>query len=324
MNSSLSSSLNLPSRRDFIKAGFALGAGFSLADLGGLFAPEAGAAPAKEGKPLIAAVRDASRAAMLDKALELLGGIGAFVKPGQTVVIKPNAAWATPPERGANTHPELLKRIIWHCKQAGAKSIKVFERTCDGATIADGGGTLDANGIRAAVKEAGVELVPGNDRSYYKQVAVKGVKLKEAEVHRLILESDVFINVPVLKHHQGTTMTAAMKNLMGIIWDRRAWHRLDLHQCIADFLTAPHCRPTLNITDAYAPMLRYGPRGHDKSDLIEMRSLLASPDIVAIDAAGAKMLGHKEDGIGHVKIASDAGYGTCRLGTVNIARFKFS
>ena len=318
------------SRRDFLKTGVTLGAAFSLADLSGLFAADP--APGTDlkldaaGKPYIVAVRNGTRAAMLDKALEALGGIERFVKKGQTVVVKPNAAWDVSPERSGNTHPELVQHLIELCLKAGAKSVSVFERTCDHATDPWGGTCFKTSGIGAAVEAAGGKVFPGNVEADYKTVDLpNGVKLKTTKVHRLILESDVFINMPILKHHSGATVTAAMKNLMGAIWDRRFYHSHDLHQCIADYISLPKLRPTLNILDAYAPMVRNGPRGHSVKDVLQgVKTLIASTDIVALDAAGAKILGHKEDEIPHIKIASDAGYGTCKLDTLKIERIRLT
>ena len=102
------------SRREFIKTGLALGAALSLADLRRLCAAGANASddptpiPAPNArKPVLIAVRDGDRVAMLDKAMAELGGMEAFVKPGQTVVLKPNISFDAPPERGSNTHPDL-------------------------------------------------------------------------------------------------------------------------------------------------------------------------------------------------------------------------
>jgi uncharacterized protein (DUF362 family) len=173
------------------------------------------------------------------------------------------------------------------------------------------------------VKDAGGKLVPGHDESYYREVAIPDAeKLKTVRVHSLILDSDVFINAPVLKHHAGATMTACMKNLMGAIWDRRFYHQNNLHQCITDFLRFK--KPALNVLDAYAPMMRNGPRGKSADDLIHTRTLLASTDIVAIDAAASKILGHAETGIEHVRLAAAAGLGVGELGKVDIQRIKLA
>ncbi|MFA5057965.1 MAG: DUF362 domain-containing protein [Opitutaceae bacterium] len=314
----------MKTRRDFVKAGFALGATFSLADLGGLFAadvPAAGGAPAaKAGRSVLVAVRDGDRVAMLDQALAALGGIETFVRKGQTVLIKPNIGWDVPPERGANTHPDLVGHLTRLCLGAGAKSVSIFDCTCDHWRS-----TYVNSGIEKAAQDAGAQVIPGNDASLYREVAIPGgVKLKRARVHALVLDSDVFINLPVLKHHSGALMTACMKNLMGVIskQDQQNYHREDLHQCIADFLTFR--RPTLNVLDAYHPMVRNGPRGKTVEDLVEMRTLLAATDIVAIDAAAARLLGHPPAAVRHVKIAADLQLGTIDLDQVDIRRFKLA
>lgn len=299
-----------PSRRDFLKTGLACAV--SIGALDRLLAAE----PAPPTRPLLVAVRGGSRAMMLDRALAEFGGIGTFVKAGQSVVIKPNIGWDVPPERGANTHPELVARLAVLCREAGAKSVSIFDHTCDQWQRC-----YATSGIEQAAKESGAALVPGNDEAMYRDVEIpRGVRLRSAKVHRLILESDVYFNVPVLKSHSGSLMSAAMKNLMGVVWDRRFYHSNDLHQAIADFTTFKP--PTLNILDAYQPMVRNGPRGRAENDLVEMRSLLVSRDIVAMDAAAAKMLGHEPAEIRHIPLAAALGVGTMDLDQVDIRRLS--
>ena len=318
----------MKTRRDFVKTSLAIGATFSLAaNLNSLFAAEAVAPastetlppPAPSGpKPILVAIRDGDRVAMLDKALEEFGGIKAFVKPGQTVVIKPNIGWNAPPERGANTHPSIIGRLVSLCLAAGAKSVSVFDHTCN-----EWRETYVSSGIEKAARDAGGIVVNGNDQTLYREVQIpNGVKLKSAFVHSLILDSDVFINVPVLKQHGSTNMSASMKNLMGIVWDRGVWHRTDLSQYIADILTLK--KPALNIMDAYHPMVRNGPQGKSVEDCVEMRTLLASTDIVAIDAAAAKLLGHSPEKITHVKIAHEMKLGRMDLENVDVRRHKLA
>jgi uncharacterized protein (DUF362 family) len=255
---------------------------------------------------------------MLDQALAALGGIETFVKKGQTVLVKPNIGWDVPPERGANTDPELVGHLVKLCLNAGAKSVSVFDNPCDQWQRA-----YENSGIVRAARDAGAIIVDGKDESLYREVEIPGgIKLKRAHVHSLVLDSDVFINVPVLKHHSGALMTAGMKNLMGVIWDRRVYHRDDLHQTIADFLTFK--QPTLNVLDAYHPMFRNGPRGLSVEDLVEKRTLLASTDIVALDAAAAKLLGLQPADVRHVKIGDQMKLGTMNLDQVEIRRFKLA
>jgi uncharacterized protein (DUF362 family) len=312
----------MKTRREFLKTGLALGTSLPfIGNLGTVFGADApsgnGRADSAAAKSVLVAVRDGERAAMLDKAMSALGGMETFVKRGQTVLVKPNIGWDTPPERCADTHPELVKRVIEMCFAAGAKSVSMFDNPCDQWQRC-----YTHSGIEKVAQETGASLIDGKDQTLYRQVEVPGRKLKQAKVHSLVLDSDVFINVPVLKHHSGSTMTACMKNLMGIIWDRGFYHRTDLHQCIADMLTFK--KPALNILDAYAPMVRNGPRGVSVNDLVLMRTLLVSTDVVAIDAAGAKMLGHQPSDIGHVAIAAEMKLGTMDLKQVDIRRFKLA
>jgi len=314
----------MKTRRDFIKAGFALGASLPLANLEKLFAADlpvktAGVSTAPvQAKSVLVAVRDGERAAMLDKAMAMLGGMEAFVKKGQTVLVKPNIGWDSPPERGADSHPELVKRVVEMCFAAGAKSVSMFDNSCDQWQR-----TYANSGIEKVAKDTGATLVNGKDQTLYRQVEIpNGKKLRQAKVHSLVLDSDVFINVPVLKKHMATLMTGCMKNLMGIVWDRGFYHRTDLHQCIADLLTFE--KPTLNILDAYAPMVRNGPRGTSANDLVVMRTLLVSTDIVATDSAGARLLNYQPSDIRHIAIAAGMNLGTMDLEQVDIRRLKLA
>ncbi len=306
-------------RREFLKSGLALGAAVSLARWGRLTAAETPApAATAPPRPVLVAVREGSRAAMLDQALAALGGLGAWVKPGQTVCLKPNIGWDAPPERGANTHPELVGHLVRRCLEAGAKSVSVFDHTCDPWQL-----TYEHSGIAAAARAAGAHVVNGNDQSLYREVEIPGgVKLKRAWVHSLVLDSDVLLNVPVLKHHSGTGMTAAMKNLMGAVWDRGFYHQNNLHQAIADFLTLR--KPTLSLLDAYHPMVRHGPRGKTVADLVEMRTLLASADPVALDTAAAKLLGLDPAKVAYLKLADAMKLGTMDLTQVEVRRFSLA
>ena len=304
-------------RRDFIRksvsASVFAGTALSFGGIGKIFANTVN----NPELPFdLVAVRDGEPDQMLDMALEALGGIQKFVKKGQTVVVKPNIGWDVEPEKAANTNPLLIKRLVTHCITAGAKEVYVFDNTCDNWTAC-----YKNSGIEKAAKDAGAKVAPGHSESYYQQVNVPGGKnLKDAKVHELILSSDVFINVPVLKNHGSAKLTITMKNLMGIVWDRRFWHRNNLNQCIADFAT--YRKPDLNIVDAYNVMTKNGPRGVSKADLVTMKYLIVSTDMVAADAAAAKIFGMEPDQVNYIQLANDMGIGQMDLSKLNISRLK--
>lgn len=306
-------------RRDFFKrsiyAGVATGAALTLGDSEKMFAGPPLSSP---GAYDLVAVKGGEPVAMFDKAMESLGGMKAFVKKGQTVVVKPNIGWDVSPERAGNTNPLLVKRIIEQCLGAGAKEVYVFDNTCDNWKKC-----YENSGIEKAVKDAGGKIVPGNSEGNYQEVEIKGgKKLTKAKVHELILSSDVFLNVPILKSHSSTQLTISMKNHMGIVWDRGYWHKNDLHQCITDF--AAFRKPDLNIVDAYRVMMKRGPRGVSVEDVDIKKSLIISRDIVAADAAAAKVFGLEPANIPYIRLADQARLGTMDLSKLNINRIKMS
>lgn len=294
-------------RRIFIKTGIAAGAAMAFSNYGDVLG-------AFQSQPDLVAVKGGEPDVMLDKALEAMGGMKSFVKKGQKVVIKPNIGWDVEPERGGNTNPKLVGRLIEHCFNAGAKEVYVFDHTCD-----DWKRCYSTSGIERIVKEKKGIIVPGNTENYYQKVSIpNGKRLKETSVHELILNSDVIINVPILKHHSSSKLSISMKNLMGVVWDRGYWHKNDLHQCMADFATA--YKPTLNIVDAYNVMMKNGPRGVSRADIVQMKSLLISRDMVAADAAAAKLFGLEPATVNHIKFGADMNIGRMDLSKLDIKR----
>ncbi|MGD2035967.1 MAG: DUF362 domain-containing protein [Bacteroidales bacterium] len=303
-------------RRDFIlrsiTASVASGALFSMGKWNSLMASGNEFALPYD----LVAVKNGSPEEMFDLGIAALGGMKNFVKPGQTVVVKPNIGWDSPPERAANTNPGLVGNIVKHCLAAGAKKVVVFDKTCDEWTRC-----YKNSGIEKAVKDNGGQMVTGASEGLYRQVRVpEGVSLRSAKVHELILDSDVFINVPVLKNHGGAKMSLTMKNLMGIVWDRRYFHQNDLHQCIADFATFK--KPDLNVIDGYRVMKRNGPRGVSVNDVATMKYQILSTDMVAADTAATKVFGIETSRVKHIGLAEKSGVGTTNLDSLNIKRIS--
>ncbi|HEY5591849.1 MAG TPA: DUF362 domain-containing protein [Paludibacter sp.] len=307
-------------RRDFFKSAAVVG-------LATIFKPNALAASASsanlavQATPDMVAVMGGEPEAMLIRALKELGGIGKYVKKGNKVVIKPNIGWDRKPELAANTNPELVGALVKLCKSAGASEILVFDHTCH-----DWKKSYTNSGIEKAVSDAGGKMVPGNDESYYREVDFpRGVNLKKAKIHKSLLECDVWFNVPILKNHGGAKNTISMKNLMGIVWDRSFFHNNDLHQCIADSATF-HKKPALNIVDAYRILKSNGPQGKSESDVVKLKSLIISPDFVAVDTAAMKMFSQVQPtdikDVRHIALAEKLRVGTQNLEKLNVKRIK--
>lgn len=306
-------------RRNFLKAALLGGiAGAIQLKPETIFAAESSSA---QGKNDLVAVMGGDPVTMYNKGMAAMGGISRFVKKGQKVVVKPNIGWDKKPELAANTNPQLVAAIVADCLKAGASEVVVFDHTCD-----EWQACYKNSGIEAAAKAAGAKMAFAHDEKYYKEVNLpKGLRLKSAKIHENIIDCDVWINVPVLKNHGGAKMTIAMKNYMGIVWDRGFWHSNDLQQCIADCATYSK-KPVVNIVDAYRIMTQNGPKGKTIDDVVEAKALFISTDIVAADTAALKFFNQfremKIEAVSHIGKAENLNVGTSNLESIKVERIK--
>ncbi len=309
-------------RRDFLKAVALTGAAFTLKANGGLDILAQTVKSSQTGRSVdLVAVMGGEPDEMFKRAITEVGGMSRFVKKGYKVVVKPNIGWDKTPELAGNTNPKLVSEIVRQCIAAGAKEVIVFDHTCD-----DWVKCYKNSGIEDAAKAAGAKVIPANEESYYSPISLpEGKKLKNAKVHKALLDSDIWINVPILKHHGGANLTISMKNLMGICWDRRIFHNTDLQQCIADMCTLQK-KPALNVVDAYRVLKENGPRGKSEADVVNPKALFMSQDIVAVDTAAAKFFNQIRemplDHVGHLANGQNLKLGTMDIQSINVKRIK--
>ena len=283
-------------RRDFLKA--AAGTGFYLAARR-LF-PQ-GAQSYDVG---VAIGSDYARAT--EEAINLVGGIRRFVKPGDTVVVKPNMAWNSPPELKANTDPVIVRAVVHLCFQALAGTVYVFDRSCNNPRL-----VYVSSGIMEAAEEAGARVLYVNDvtKKLYPTVPIPGASfLEETTVNRHVLEADAFINLPVAKDHGSAGLTIGMKNLMGITGDNRSrWH-WRLHEAISDINLG--VKPHLTVVDATNIMVRNGPTGGRPEYLKRTDTVIASPDVVAADTEAAGLFDRDLSRVEYLSLAVGKGVGS--------------
>ena len=309
-------------RRNFLRAVALTGAAFSLKESGAMSILTQSFDTDKAANSYdLVAIMGGEPEEMFRKAIAEMGGMKKFINSGDKVVVKPNIGWDQPTEMGANTNPKLVAEIIKHCFEAGAKEVIVFDHTCDNWQKC-----YANSGIEAAAKAAGAKVIPGDQESYYRTVSIpNGKSLKTAKIHQAILDSDKWINVPVLKHHGGAQLTISMKNHMGIVWDRGYFHANDLQQCIADICTYEK-RAVLNVVDAYRMMKTSGPRGKSAADVVVSKGLFISQDIVAVDTAATNFFNQVREmpleRVAHIEKAQELKLGTTDLKKLNIKRVK--
>jgi uncharacterized protein (DUF362 family) len=143
----------------------------------------------------------------------------------------------------------------------------------------------------------------------YKKITVSGgVYLKETLVNKYVLESDLFINLPVAKQHSTAGLSMGMKNLMGISGDNRSrWH-WDIHQAISDINMA--VKSDLTVVDATAIMTRGGPTGGSLSYLEDTDTIIASSGVAQADAEAARLFGMRPSELGYLRLAEEKGLGS--------------
>ena len=307
------------SRREFIKA-------TATAALAAGLLP--GSSPSSSGDTVpekvdLAVVEAESAQSATVAAIEALGGIGKFVKAGDVVLIKPNMAFPNPSTWGSTTNPEVVNAVARLCLDAGARAILVVDHP-----MAQPERCLQRTGIDSSCKKLGsrkIRVSMATEHRDYTEVELdKGKALNRTEVHKAFLRADVFINVPVAKSHSATGVSFGMKNIMGLIWDRRYLHQeIDLQQGIADLST--FIKPALIIVDATRSLITGGPQGPGRT--VNLKTVIAGTDPVATDAQAVALStwnGRKytPSDVAHIVAASDMKLGEIDLQKLSISSIK--
>jgi uncharacterized protein (DUF362 family)/NAD-dependent dihydropyrimidine dehydrogenase PreA subunit len=255
--------------------------------------------------------------AALRRALEPLGGMGAFVRPGQRVMLKPNLLRPTAPDMAASTHPAVVAAAARLVIEAGGQPL-----------IAEsGGGPYSAGVLRFAYRKtemawaaevSGAEL--NYDSSSVQVSHPDGIVLRLLDVITPLTQADVVINLAKLKTHNLTGLTLAVKNLFGVVpgalkigYHSKLQPQSRFFEGLVDIYT--YVRPALNIMDAIVGMEGNGPSGGDPR---EIGALLASPDGLALDVASAALVGVDPLRVRTTQAAAHHGLTTGRLEDVEL------
>jgi len=297
------------SRREFIRGAVVASVGASLPGLEGLLAA---AAPL----PTLAVTRNGTPEALTRAAIGELGGIGKFVTRGDVVLVKPNIGWDRSPEQAANTNPEVVATVVRLCLEAGARKVRVMDRSCnDPRRCYRNSGILDAvNAIGDPA--ATVEFM--DDRRFVPVEFARGQSLKKWAVCQDVLEADRRFNLAIAKHHNAARLTMCLKNTMGVLGGNRGNIHHDLDQMIADM----NSRITydLYLLDAVRILTGNGPQGGRLADVKRLDTLIAGTDPVATDAYGATLFGITGRDVPHVAQAASAGLGEIDLTRVHMKK----
>ena len=257
---------------------------------------------------------------LLKTALDGLGGLERFVRPGQTVAIKPNATWAYPPFTASSTDPEMLRALILMVRDAGAGRIVVMDHCSIDPGTAE---CLRKSGIGAVLDKLKVEQVfPDrhlSPKSLYTDIELPhGKAFKRLGVIKAAAEADVRINLALAKSHVVTKLTLVLKHMMGFLENPSALH-VHLEQGIADLSTPSKIQAQLHILEAIRVRMPIGARrqaGGEETDITHpdkvkrFDEILAGTDPVLMDAYGClHYFAVKPQELTHLKRAMDSGLG---------------
>ncbi|HET6364012.1 MAG: DUF362 domain-containing protein [Nitrospirota bacterium] len=246
------------------------------------------------------------------KAVDLLGGMQTFVKPGNRVLIKPNLLKASPPVDAVTTHPEIIRATIRLVREAGAEAL-----VGDSPGFGELRRVCEKSGVMDVIEEEGATLAELDEA-----VQVKNhERFRRFDIARAVHEADIVINLPKFKTHGMMTITGAVKNLFGCIPGKRKiqWHfnagvnRDAFARMLVELSSL--IGPRLTIMDAVVGMEGNGPGSGDPR---EVGLVLAGRDPVALDVVSGRIIGADPSLLYIVRAAADAGVGETRLDRIQI------
>ncbi|MDQ7799070.1 MAG: DUF362 domain-containing protein [Candidatus Edwardsbacteria bacterium] len=220
------------------------------------------------------------------RSLDLLGGISAFVKPGQKVLLKPNLLSYHHPDKAVTTHPVFLEAALELVKSAGGVPVVGDSPIGSARHIEE---YWEVTGFQEVCRRQGAELVAFEKSGVYK----KDLNGRNYHIARPVLDAEVIINLPKLKSHSLTLLTCAVKNMYGAVpgLKKSMYHReaplpMEFSKLLLDIYAL--ARPQLNLVDAVIGMDGNGPSAGDPKPI---GMIMAGADGVAIDCLAAHLMG---------------------------------
>ncbi len=239
----------------------------------------------------------------IEHGLDLLGGIGQFVKKGENIILKPNLLSGIKPEKCVTTHPVIFEAVASILMQFG-----VNVSAGDSPGVIYSIAAAKASGIKEVVDRLTIRW---HDFKRTTRIEFKGIQFRVFNIASAIFENEGLISLPKFKTHDLTILTGCVKNQYGCLSfaDKRKFHALypdvndfsllllDLNKCI---------NPRLYIIDGIDAMEGEGPISGNP---IKLKSLIISNDPIAADAVMCKLIGLDTQRFLSVKLGQDHGYG---------------
>jgi uncharacterized protein (DUF362 family) len=267
-------------------------------------------------RTLVSIVRVDNVKESVQRAVDLAGGLG--VESGDVVVIKPNVKNQSPPGYGVVTDPRVVEALVEFAYSQGAKRVKIAEGAAYPTGAYDTFAAFQTSGITDIARRWDVDLV---DLNSYDSVDVDipdGLVLDWIRLGRSVLKADLVVNVPVLKTHRGTLLSACLKNVgVGCATreEKKRLHRLGIDEGLVDVYSI--VRPGFNVVDGIVALEGDGPNlPHGKERHLGL--IVAGMDGVAVDAICTKIMGFRPSIVKHVRLAEEKGLGVMDLNKIEV------
>ena len=247
------------------------------------------------------------------KAMDYLGGMEAYIKPGQSVLLKPNCTGPLSSEDGAATSLEVLESIIILAKEAGAGKIDIVEGS--GAFHLGTPKIFEILGVTELAKRYGVGLYDVNSMEFKMVTSERFCFMDYIEICAAVWDYDVIINIPVIKTHPLTDITVTYKNMNGLLspTDKRRFHDLNMRRAIVDLTAA--LPPYLTIVDGLTAMEGLGPL---EGTPVDLGIIMAGDNPLAVDATAARIMEFEPEEVEYIRNAQEAGHGSAKEEDIEI------
>ena len=253
--------------------------------------------------------------AAVRQSFELIGGLESIIGAGQRVMLKVNILNADRPEKAVTTHPVLLRSVIRCVKEVGGKPV-VGEAS--GIAYKDMEEAWRASRLKRAAQEEGAEVI--NFQKVQKVENPKNKRVPTLHIAKEVLSSDAVISLPKLKTHNFTLFTGAIKNLYGCIpgFRKKELHHLaprpqEFAELMVDIFSA--IKPKLAVMDGIVGMEGDGPAAGSPR---QIGVILASQDLVALDAAASYIIGYDPLDVDITRVAAQRGLGKANIDEIEV------
>jgi uncharacterized protein (DUF362 family)/Pyruvate/2-oxoacid:ferredoxin oxidoreductase delta subunit len=247
--------------------------------------------------------------AAVRKAIDLVGGVGAFVSPGQKVFLKFNLLQGSAPETCITTNPEVVYAVAKLLKDHGCE-VLLGDSPGSGSIYKESNlrKAYAVSGYDKIARELGVRL--NYDVGYREVSAPESSTIKRFPIISPALDCDAIVVVSKAKTHSLTYLSGAAKNIFGVIpgLDKPTYHArlpdsVAFGRMIIDINDI--VKPKLQVMDAVMGMEGDGPHAGTPR---KIGAVLASGNYSAIDVVTSRLMALDPMRVPTITAAIERGY----------------